>query len=118
MKEQIVVQAPTHAVWRMWERAHGSLESGQKGKSRFQYEILEVKEGESFSMLWKALFVRLVFTHKVEPHERGALITYQVKMKGLFAPIARFFLAKKIQQNLSHVLKAVALEFTQRTHHS
>lgn len=108
------------AVWQAWQKAHamsadfvpgkkGSLKTGRS--SQFHYQILSVREGESFSILWKSLFVRLLFTQEVTPHtERGSQIRYSVNISGFFAWPARFFLKNKIQRNLSLVLHSLVKE--------
>ncbi len=115
MEEQIEARVSPQDVWAAWERAHflhnpTGLREGQKGKSGFRYEVLDVKTGESFSILWKTLFVRLVFTHHVRPTKYGSQISYRVQIKGLFAWPARWLLGEKIRKNLNQVLKAVVRE--------
>lgn len=118
MKELIETKIPPKRVWDAWERAHaaqgqGRIESGQKGvsqaegKSKFKYEVFDVIQGESFSIRWRSLLVRLIFTHSVKPTGRGSEISYQVRIGGLFAWPVRWFLGKKIKQNISQVLKAI-----------
>ena len=126
MKELIEARIPPNRVWDAWERAHaahgqGRIESGQKGvsqaqgKSQFKYEVLDVKHGESFSIRWTTLFVRLIFTHSVKPVGKGSEISYQVKIGGLFAWPVRWFLGKKIKQNISQVLKAIVKQLEEET---
>lgn len=112
MEEMIEARVSPDQVWDAWERAHSlhgpqGIESGQKGKSKFKYKILDVKKGESFSILWKTLFVRLVFNHSVKPTKRGSEIRYKVQIKGPFAWPVRWLLGNKIKQNISLVLKAI-----------
>ncbi|MES2272588.1 MAG: hypothetical protein V4487_00150, partial [Chlamydiota bacterium] len=101
-----------------WEKAHAmqtqkKIEMGQKGHakaegaSKFRYKVLDVKEGTSFSILWKTLFVRLIFTHRVKPIKMGSEIRYDVQIKGPFAWIVRWMLGAKIKSNVSLVLKAI-----------
>lgn len=103
-------------VWEAWSNAHSMDEgfaAGQKGSlktsgnSKFAYRILDVRKGEGFTILWKSLFVRLIFSHSVAPKNRGAEITYSVQIKGFFAWPVRFFLGEKIRQNLQSVLKCL-----------
>lgn len=115
MEEMIEARVSPEEVWQAWEKAHAlhgqkGIEEGQKGKSKFKYKVLEVKKGESFSILWKTLFVRLVFTHRVKPTQRGSEICYAVKIKGPFAWPVRWLLGQKIKNNISYVLKAVVRE--------
>ena len=119
MEEIIEARVAPEKVWDAWERAHRihsekGIEPGLKsrsrspeGKSKFKYEILDVIPGKSFSILWKTLFVRLVFTHSVAPSKRGSEIRYAVQIKGLFAWPVRWFLGKQIQRNIRSVLKQV-----------
>ncbi len=115
MEEVIEARVSPEAVWAAWEKAHAvhgqrGIEEGQKGKSTFHYRVLNVKKGECFSILWKALFVRLIFCHTVKPIPKGSEIRYQVEIKGLFALPVRWVLGKKIRRNISCVLKAMVRE--------
>jgi hypothetical protein len=112
MEEMIEARVAPIAVWEAWERAHSlhgqsGIEVGQKGTAKFRYRILDVKRGESFSILWKALFVRLIFHHSVTKTLRGSQIRCQVQIKGLFAWPVRYFLGPKIRHNIALVLKAL-----------
>jgi len=106
MEEQIETRVGPQTVWKAWERVRTS--TPEKGKPRFK--VFDIKNGESFSILWKSLFVRLIFTHKVQPAKKGSLITYQVAIKGPFAIPVRWLIGKKIQKNVSHVLKSMVKE--------
>jgi len=106
-------------VWQAWRSAHAmdkGFSSGQKGVlktnggSKFAYRILDVKEGESFTILWKSLFVRLIFTHSVVPKANGSEISYRVQIRGLFAWPARYFLSEKIRSNLRMILVSLVKE--------
>lgn len=106
-------------VWQSWHKAHKmekGFHSGQKGAlttkegSVFSYRILDVHENESFKILWKSLFVHLIFTHTVRPQGKGSEISYQVEIRGLMAPLARIFLRKKIQSNLQLILRSLVRE--------
>jgi hypothetical protein len=115
MQETIQCKAVPSCVWEMWEKAHMShsqkgIEAGQKGKSRFKYKILEVVPGESYSIVWKTMFVRLVFTHMVKPTSLGSEISYKVQIKGPFAWPIRYFLQNKIKKNISVVLKSLVYQ--------
>lgn len=115
MEEMIEARVSPEEVWQAWEKAHElhgqkSIEEGQKGKSKFKYKVLHVKKGESFSILWKTLFVRLLFTHRVKPTQRGSEICYSVAIKGPFAWPIRWLLGDKIRKNIGAVLKAVVSE--------
>lgn len=118
MEEIIEARVSTEKVWEAWERAHAAhgeskIVKGYKGKSKtqgmkgFRYKILDAIPGKSFSILWKTLFVRLVFHHTVEPTRRGCQIRYGFEIKGPFAWPIRFLLGNKIKTNLSLVLKAI-----------
>lgn len=106
MEEQIETHASPQQVWRIWERAHGIFDEKKKSK----YKIINIKKGESFSIIWKGLFVRMVFNHKVLPTKNGSIISYDVQIKGLFAWPIRRFVGEKIRKNLQYVLKAIANE--------
>jgi hypothetical protein len=111
MEASIETELSPEAIWKAWERAHalhtdGALEEGQRAKrTGFKYKILHVVPGVRFSILWKSLFVRMVFTHVVQPSKKGALIRYSAEIKGLFSWPLRFLLRSKIQNNLSFSLK-------------
>lgn len=115
MEEQIETRVPPQEVWAAWEKAHQigtqkEIQEGQKGKHKFRYKVLELKKGESFSILWKSLFVRLIFCHTVMPMKKGSLISYKVQIKGPFALPIRWLIGKKIQKNIALVLKAMVKE--------
>jgi hypothetical protein len=112
MEATIETDLSPATVWAAWEKAHavhssgGAMEPGHRAKSTgFKYAILDVVPGESFSILWKSYLVRIVFIHTVHPTRKGSKICYRAEMRGLFARPVRFFLAKKVQKNLSFVLK-------------
>lgn len=128
MREEIETTVTPDIVWSAWEQAHAlhgqkTIETGQKGSSQsergrgFKYKVLEAIPGEEFSILWKTLFVRLIFTHTVKPTKRGSLICYHVKIKGLFAWPVRMMLGKKIKRNIGQVLKEIVhkLELENKT---
>lgn len=110
MKEQ--TRASPEKVWHTWERAHqgpfvsGSIGYMQQGKRKISYQLLDVVPGKSFSILWKALFVRLIFSHKVTSSWAGSEIEYDVQITGPFGWMVRWLLAPKIRKHLSLVLKA------------
>lgn len=116
MEEVIEAAILPETVWQAWERAHAKngeegLVSGVRSKTTsanakgFSYQILDVVPGMRFSILWKTLFVRLIFTHTVLPAPRGSEIRYSVRISGFFAWPVRFFLKNKIRNNLRFVLK-------------
>lgn len=107
MEEQIESRVTAHDVWSAWERVH-LTRTQEPGK--FKYKIFDIKQGESFSIVWKSLFVRLIFTHIVKPSEKGSSITYKVQIKGFFGWPVRLLLGTKIRQNVSHVLKSFVKE--------
>jgi hypothetical protein len=115
MEEQIEARVSPEQVWAIWERAHAlqgqkSIEEGQKGKNRFRYQVLGVIRGRSFSIVWKNLFVKLIFKHEVRPAKAGSLISYQVEIKGLFAWPVRWMLQEKIRKNIRLVLETMVRE--------
>jgi len=115
MEEMIEAKVPPEAVWAMWEKAHAlhaqeGCVTAEKGKKKFKYKILNVQKGKSFSILWKTLFVRLLFSHSVEPIASGSTIRYKVQIKGLFAWPVRWLIGEKIRNNLAVVLKAIVKE--------
>jgi len=111
MEASIETRAPPDRIWKAWEQAHavhdgGPLAPGQRAKSNgFKYRIADVVPGRSFAILWKSLFVRMVFTHTVRPLGKGSAISYCAEIQGLFAWPVRFLLKKKIEKNLAFVLK-------------
>ena len=111
MEATIEVRVKPGMVWKAWEKAHavhadGPLEPGQRAKSTgFKYRILDVVSGERFSILWKSMFVRMVFTHSVQLAPKGSEIRYTAEIRGLFAWPVRYMLSNKIRKNLAFVLK-------------
>src|ERR1700690_3570418 len=72
-------RASSEKVWASWVNAQGSLVKGAtgfktSGTKKIPYEIIDVVPGKSFSVSWKALFVRLVFSHEVFTTATGAKI--------------------------------------------
>ncbi len=127
MQQTIESRVTPDKVWEAWEKAHAihgekEIEAGLKGKTKlegkrgFKYRILAVDPGKSFSILWKSLFVRLIFTHSVSPIKRGSQISYNFKIQGPFAWPVRWLLTKKIQKNLSLVLKAFVKQLEGKKH--
>ncbi|MBX7065775.1 MAG: hypothetical protein K1X28_00950 [Parachlamydiales bacterium] len=110
MEEQIEARVSPEEIWKVWERAQ-TLE----GKDKARYKIFDVKKGESFSILWKSLFVRLIFNHKVQPTKKGSLISYNVQIKGPFAWIVRWLIGEKIRKNLQFVLKSIVKELENKS---
>ena len=113
MEEIIETQVPSTVVWQAWER----FQAGQKGRSgAFKYKVLSVDPGKSFSILWKTLFVRLVFVHSVEPLPRGSLIRYQIQIRGIFSLPLKWLIGNKIRKNVSAMLRSFVrqLEESQR----
>lgn len=126
MEEVIEARVNPEIVWEAWERAHakhcqGKLIQGQvgeaiaEGKSRFKYKVLEVVPGKKFSILWKTLFVRLLFSHSVKPSLRGSEIRYSVQIKGPFAWPVRWVLGNKIQKNIGLVLRAIVKQLEEQS---
>ena len=118
MEEKIETRVPPERIWKAWEMAHakqggGIIETGQKGQSQakngkgFTYEVFDVVKGERFSLVWKTLFVRLIFSHSVVPKKRGSEIRYTIAIRGLFAIPVRWILGNKIRYNISQVLKTM-----------
>ncbi len=118
MEYTIATRVAPHRVWAVWEQAHAKhgqskIEEGQKGTSNndngkgFKYQVVDVIPGTKFSIIWKTWLVRLIFTHTIKKTPWGSEIGYAVQIKGFFAWPVRFFLGKKIQQNLGLVLKTM-----------
>lgn len=102
-------KVPSEIVWRAWDRAHSLAENhGQvKTQGKFKYQIVDVKRGESFSILWKTLFVRMIFTYAVQPLFSGSRISYRVEIKGLFAWIVRWLVGPKVKRDIATVLQTM-----------
>jgi len=99
--------------WNNWGKENSSLSEGQKGhvnskdKKAIPYEILEVKENESFTIAWKALFIKLIFTYSVKDLKNTSLITYSVKLKGFFSLPVYYLIKTKIKKNLINGLNSL-----------
>ena len=102
IKSSIRTKIPSEIIWTSFSRTF-SFEKGKSG--RFKYRILSVKEGESFSLLWRAFLSRLIFTYAVIPVEEGSEISTQVEIRGIFSRLLRYFLRNKIQHSLDLSLK-------------
>jgi len=124
MEYKITTRVKPHKIWEVWEQAHAThgqspIVEGQKGISNspnakgFKYQVIDVVPGSKFSIVWKTLFVRLIFTHSITTTQWGSEIGYSVLIKGLFAWPVRWLLGNKIQQNLSLVLKTMVKQLEQ-----
>lgn len=115
MEERIETRVSPEKIWQTWEMAHAkqgeeTFERGKKGKSargNFRYEVVDIVQGESFTLVWKTLFLRLIFSHAVFPKKRGSEIVYSIKIRGFFGAPARWFLGNKIRQSVRGVLKTM-----------
>jgi len=119
MEETLETRVSPETVWQAWERAHalhgkgGGIASGGTGLSKpekgrgIAYEIMDVVKGERFSIVWKTVFVRLVFRHAVFPKNRGAKIIYSIEIRGLLGAPIRWLLGNKIRSNIRLALKTV-----------
>ncbi len=125
MRASLETTVPPSRIWAAWQAAHATadqkeMRSGQKGVSKkeglsgFKYQMRQVKEGESFSILWKTLFVRLVFTYAVKSIPRGFEVSCSVEIFGLFAWPVRWALKNKIRRNLSQALEAMVNQLESR----
>lgn len=114
IQSTIVTKAPPKAVWNAWKRAHNmddAFAPGKKGKrGALSYRILEVSEGSHFTILWKSLFVKMLFNHAVTATFGGSEIRYSVQIQGLFAWPMRYLLRSRIERNLAVVLKSLSRE--------
>jgi len=97
IRSAIQTRISPEVIWHSFSRTF-SAEKGKEG--RFKYRILSINEGESFTLLWKTFFARLVFTYAVVPHSTGSEISTQVEIRGVFSRILRYFLKNKIQRSL------------------
>ncbi|MBI3508422.1 MAG: hypothetical protein HY069_02140 [Chlamydiia bacterium] len=103
MEEIIETKVSPQVVWQAWER----FQQGEKGRAgAFKYRILQVEPGKSFSILWKTLFVRLIFTHRVELTPTGSKVGYEIQIKGLFAYPVRWLIGNKIRRNTAALLRS------------
>jgi len=99
--------------WNNWDQANSKLTEGQKGhvnskdNKAIPYEILEVKENESFTVAWKALFIKLIFTYSVKDLKNSSLVTYSVKLKGFFSLPVYYLIKNKIKKNLTDGLDSL-----------
>lgn len=113
-QETIETRVPSHIVWRAWER----FQTGEKGKSgSFKYTVLAIDPGKSFSILWKTLFARLIFTHIVEPTGEGCRISYRIEVRGPFAYPIRLLIGKKLRKNVTALLKSFVSQLEQHTNY-
>ena len=117
MEERIETRVSSEKVWASWESAYEKqkgVAANEKGKG-FRYQVLDVIPGQQFTILWKTLFVRLFFSHKVSPTKWGSEICYSVRIKGPFAWPVRLFLGNKIRQNINLVLKAIVKQLEEES---
>ena len=121
VEETAYSSASIECVWKAWtktnlhntwEKDKSFFEVGQKGNvtskkgKRIPYEIMDVQEGRSFIILWKAFFIKLLFHYLVEPEKNSSKITYRVHCKGIFALPFKRLLYRKIKKDIASALKA------------
>jgi hypothetical protein len=127
MKASLTTTVPPLRIWTAWQTAHAGageepMHSGQKGVSKkpglsgFKYQVRQIKEGESFSILWKTFFVRLIFTYAVKPISRGSEVSCFVEVRGPFSWLVRWALGDKIRKNLSQALQAMVRQLEGERH--
>lgn len=125
VEETSYSSASTQSVWKTWAKAN-PWNSWEKDKSSFEvgreghvvskkgkgvpYKIIDIQEGKCFTILWKALFIKLIFHYSVEPEENGSKITYRVSFKGIFFLPFRHLLCKRIKKDIASALKAFVLQ--------
>lgn len=102
MEETIEARVSPEIVWKTWAKMHAIQGNGPK---KFKCKILDVIEGRQFSVLWKSLFVRLIFTYSVQEAKAGSQVRCTAVIKGFFAWPVRMMLQTKIQKNISFALK-------------
>ncbi len=118
IEKSITTIAPPKKVWRSW--AQMQTWSSGAGKSAFKvgykghvmpqrgkpipFKIVEIDKNKSFTMIWYASFVKLMFTHSVEQNGKGSLIHCNVKFKGLLGPIIGLFIRKGIKEQVQQSL--------------
>lgn len=82
--------------WNHWDQSQ-QVEKGKKGhvvsknKKAIPYKILQVEKNKCLTILWKALFVRLLFKYQIENQEKGCIISYTVSFKGFFLGLCIFY---------------------------
>lgn len=115
MHKKLTTSVPPETIWRAWEEAHrlsssAPLTAGKEkylaANGKFRYQIVEVVPHKKFSLLWKTLFIHLLFTHEVERTPFGSEISYRVQVKGLFAPFVRWALKSKLEASLDSILRS------------
>ncbi len=109
-------KVPPTLVWRAWNQAH-SIDTSlgiPKKQGKFSYLICDVKRGEQFSIRWKTLFVRLIFTYRVQPLYSGSQLSTQVQVKGVFGWLVRRMIGRKLNEQLATVLKDMVAQLEGR----
>ena len=118
IERSITTIAPPKKVWRSW--AQMQTWSSGTGKSAFKvgykgqispqrgkpipFKIVDIDKNKSFTMIWYARFVKLVFKHSVEQNGKGSLIHCNVKFKGILGPVVRLFIGKRIKEQVDQSL--------------
>lgn len=95
-------------IWSSWKRAFefngSSLKVGEKGKAAVRFQILDVIEGKSYTIVWKSLFTKISYTYQVSETQNGSHIQIFANPKGFFFWIVHLTLKKKIQKDLETFL--------------
>lgn len=74
---------------------------GGKGPT---YTVLDVQQGRSFTVSWKAPLAHMVFTYEVDSTKEGTEVRYRCEMKGILGKLLQRVLRKKVEKNLEEAL--------------
>lgn len=106
---EIEASLSPEVVWKAWARAFEirglALKKGVKSRGIIGYRILEVEDGVSYSILWKSLLTKLVYTYSVKKAGAGCVIHIHAKPKGFFFWMIQLTLKNKIQRDLQTFLQ-------------
>ncbi len=122
IEESIETRVSSKVIWDAWSQNYLNKDNAlnksgyvkaENGKG-VKYSIAEVKENQSFTIIWYSLFVKLVFTHSVQPINNGSIISCRVSFKGFMSFLVRRLLQNKIKKYLLESLKNFAKQLESR----
>ena len=117
LEEKIETKAPSSTVWKAWKDLYKKNvdKSGfsvgkkayiapQKG-SAIPFIIHDIREGQSFTTVWRTYFVRFIFQYQVEKASKGSIIRCKVLFRGLFSYPFVLLLKRRIRKYVKSSLE-------------
>ncbi len=117
LEETIETKASSAIVWKAWKDLYkenvdkSGFSVGKKAYASpkkgapIPFIIHDIREGQSFTTVWRTHFVRFIFQYQVEPASKGSIIRCKVLFRGLFSYPLVLLLKGKIRQYVKNSLE-------------